>query len=376
MAGTGQNIYVVASLSILSVLIVISNFCVCLLVYLRKALRTNTNWLMVSLAVSDILTGGVLLPLYLVLPTSLVTGYVVSMILLSGVANLCAVTYDRYTAIIKPLEYPYRAPKILKRALLLSWLIPAVYTLLPLFWDTNPDLKIHKAYMVCLQFFGIVVPYIFIVFAYVKMFKQVRRSLRMKKSIESSLRVHKSERKRLSSDYKVAKVFFIVASAFILCWLPIIYITTADIINRLDIIPYSLPIVSFFTIATSSLVNPLMYAFLKPDFKMAIRTCFQNTTQTNTASTIRSLPLAALAVGAGKKYEESLTEQQNKMKSDDSVRKDNNSNNASTENFSSSWIITLTHELTNTVHTYFKCFYKYLLSCKISMQFYYQDVLK
>lgn len=339
MAGTGQNIYVVASLSILSVLIVISNFCVCLLVYLRKALRTNTNWLMVSLAVSDILTGGVLLPLYLVLPTSLVTGYVVSMILLSGVANLCAVTYDRYTAIIKPLEYPYRAPKTLKRALLLSWLIPAVYTLLPLFWDTNPDLKIHKAYMVCLQFFGIVVPYIFIVFAYVKMFKQVRRSLRMKKSIESSLRVHKSERKRLSSDYKVAKVFFIVASAFILCWLPIIYITTADIINRLDIIPYSLPIVSFFTIATSSLVNPLMYAFLKPDFKMAIRTCFQKTTQTNTASTIRSLPLAALAVGAGKKYEESLTEQQNKMKSDDSVRKDNNSNNASIENFSSSWII-------------------------------------
>lgn len=109
---------------------------------------------------------------------------------------------------------------------------------------------------------------------------------------------------------------------------------------------------------------------------MAIRTCFQNTTQTNTASTIGSLPLAALAVGAGKKYEESLTEQQNKMKSDDSVRKDNNSNNASIENFSSSWIITLTHELTNTVHTYFKCFYKYLLSCKISMQFYYQDVLK
>lgn len=332
MAGTEHNIYVVVSLSILSVLIVVSNFCVCLLVYFRKALRTNTNWLMVSLAVSDILTGGVLLPVYLILPTSVVTSYIVCMILISGVANLCSVTYDRYIAIMKPLQYPYRAPKILKRALILSWLVPLIYSLLPLFWDTNPKLKIHKAYMVCLQFFGIVVPYIFITFAYVRMFKQVRRSLAMKKNMES-LRAHKSEQRRISADAKVAKVFSIVASAFILCWLPIIYITTADIINRLDIIPYSLSIVSFFTIATSSLVNPLMYAFLKPDFKTAIRTCFRKSTRTDTKSTISNLPLAALTGGTGKKYEERLTEQLAKMENNSSSKEDN-SNNASMENFS------------------------------------------
>ena len=303
MDGTKQNIYVVVSLSILSVFIVVSNFCVCLLVYLKKTLRTNTNWLMVSLAVSDILTGGVLLPVYLIEPYSVVTGYLVCLILLWGVANLCAVTYDRYIAIIKPLEYSYRAPKILKRALILSWLLPAIYSLLPLFWNTNQALTIHKAYMVCLQFFGIVVPYIFITFAYVRMFRHVRHSLTMKKKMES-LRVHKSERRRISSDAKVAKVFSIVASAFLLCWLPIIYITTADIINRYDLIPHALSIVSFFTIATSSLVNPLMYAFLKPDFKLAIRTCFRRSARTNTGSTIRSLPLASFtAVGTGGKYE-------------------------------------------------------------------------
>ena len=124
------------------------------------------------------------------------------------------------------------------------------------------------------------------------MFRHVRHSLTMKKKMES-LRVHKSERRRISSDAKVAKVFSIVASAFLLCWLPIIYITTADIINRYDLIPHALSIVSFFTIATSSLVNPLMYAFLKPDFKLAIRTCFRRSARTNTGSTIRSLPLAS-----------------------------------------------------------------------------------
>ena len=329
MAGTDQNIYVVVSLSILSVLIVISNLCVCFLVYLKKALRTNTNWLMVSLAVSDLLTGGVLLPVYLIEPTSIFTGYLVSLILLWGVANLCAVTYDRYIAIIKPLEYPYRAPKILKRALILSWLLPAIYSLLPLFWDTNPTLKIHKAYMVCLQFFGIIVPYIFIIFAYVRMFRQVRRSLTMKRNIES-LRVHKNERKRISSDAKVAKVFSIVASAFLLCWLPIIYITTADIINRYDLIPDALSIVSFFTIATSSLVNPLMYAFLKPDFKMAIRTCFRKSTRTDTGYTIRSLPLASLtAVGTGKTYEKRLTVRLAKTEDNSSKENTNSVENSS-----------------------------------------------
>lgn len=334
MSRTDQDVYVVVSLSILSVLIAVSNFCVCLLVYLKKALRTNTNWLMVSLAVSDILTGGVLLPVYLILPSSIVTSYLVCMILLSGVANLCMVTYDRYIAIMKPLEYPYRAPKIVKRAVMFSWLIPSLYSLLPLFWNTNRNLKIHKAYMVCLQLFGIVVPYMFITFAYVRMFQQVRRSLAMKKNMEY-LRVHKSERKRISSDAKVAKVFSIVASAFILCWLPIIYITTADIINRLDIIPYSLSIASFFTIATSSLVNPLMYAFVKPDFKMAILACFRKSTQTDRGATIRSLPLASFTGRAGNTYKERLTERQAKNEGEKIMAfEDKNSINVSMENFS------------------------------------------
>ncbi|XP_020624301.1 histamine H2 receptor-like [Orbicella faveolata] len=283
MAGT--DIYVVVFLSTLSVLIVLSNFCVCLLVYLKKALRTSTNWLMVSLAVSDILTGGILLPVFLIKPTSVVTSYIICIILLSGVANLCAVTYERYVAVIKPLEYPFRAPKILKRALILSWLLPTIYSLLPLFWDTNPALKIHKAYMVCLEFFGVVVPYIFITFAYMRIFKQVRRSLTMKKDLKP-FRVHRNERKRISSDAKVAKVFSIVASTFLLCWLPIMYITTAKIINRIDVIPGALPVVSLFTVATGSLVNPLMYAFLKPDFKMAIRNCFTKGALTDTALTM------------------------------------------------------------------------------------------
>ena len=156
MGGQPQEISV--SLGILSVIVVVANCSVCALVCFNKTLRTYTNWLVLSLAVSDILTGGVLLPIVLLKPTSLATGYFIALILLSGVANVCAVTYDRYVAIIKPLLYPYLAPKILQRALVVSWLIPTIYTVLPLAWDTDPTKTIHIVYVVCLEVFGVVVP--------------------------------------------------------------------------------------------------------------------------------------------------------------------------------------------------------------------------
>ena len=258
-------------LGILSVLIVVSNSSVCVLVCVNKTLRTYTNGLVLSLAVSDILTGGVLLPLLLIKSTSVVTDYLISIILLSGVANVCAVTYDRYVATTKPLHYPYRAPNFFKRAIVISWMIPVIYSLLALVWHADPTLTIHTVYMVVLEVLGVVVPYIFITFAYVRIFRQVRRSLTMRRDFEYA-RKQRNDRGRISSDAQVAKVFCIISMTFLLSWLPILYMTTASFIfNRFEIVPDALPTVSCFTLATNSLVNPLLYAFLKPDFKAVIR---------------------------------------------------------------------------------------------------------
>ena len=67
-------------------------------------------------------------------------------------------TYDRYVAMIKPLLYPYLAPMLFKRALVITWLIRTKYTVLPLAWDTDPTKTIHIVYVVCLEVFGVVVP--------------------------------------------------------------------------------------------------------------------------------------------------------------------------------------------------------------------------
>ena len=197
-----------------------------------------------------------MLPFTLIKPTSPVTDYFIALILLSGVANICAVTYDRHVAIIKPLFYPYRAPKFFKRAMLASWLIPTIYTVLPLAWDANPTKAIHIVYMVCLEVFGVVVRYIFITVAYIQIFRQVRRSLTMREDFETA-RGQRKELRRISSDAQVSKVFCKVSTAFLLSWLPILYSTTVNnIFNRPNLLPTLT--ISLFTVATSSLVNPLI----------------------------------------------------------------------------------------------------------------------
>ena len=156
------DVYVKIFLSTLSVLIVAFNAFVWCLVCFKKTLRTYTNWLIVSLTLSYILVGRVLLPMFLTKHSSMVTDYVVSVILLSSVSNLCMVSYVRYKAVIKPLEYRCWIPKMFTKAVILSWLIPVIFSLVPLFWNTDTKLKIHKAYIICLQLFGFVVPCFFI----------------------------------------------------------------------------------------------------------------------------------------------------------------------------------------------------------------------
>ena len=77
-----SNVYLAASLSTLAVLIVASNVFVCFLVYINKAPRTYINWLIVSLAVSDILTWGVFFPMHLIKPSSVVTNVLTGIVLI------------------------------------------------------------------------------------------------------------------------------------------------------------------------------------------------------------------------------------------------------------------------------------------------------
>ncbi|XP_078359641.1 octopamine receptor beta-2R-like [Oculina patagonica] len=277
-------------LGCLSLLVVVTNSCVCLLVYLHTKLRTYTNGFVVSLAVSDILTGALLLPLYITVPTFPGTGYVVGAILLTGVANVCAVTLDRYLAIVKPFTYYATMSRHFVKFIVGSWVLPLLISIIPLIWNSKPGLA-HTVYMFLLQGLGVIVPYIFVCTAYYQIFNRARiivRRLRRESSLSWRNHENKNKGRKNSNDMvseaKVAKMFALIAISFILSWMPVIYLTSViSAVNNYDLVDKLSPVwlidISLFTVALGSMVNPVIYSFFKPDFRSIIKRMLRKRTQ-------------------------------------------------------------------------------------------------
>ncbi|THD27418.1 5-hydroxytryptamine receptor 1 [Fasciola hepatica] len=131
-------------LGLITVLTIGGNLLVVLAVSLVKKLRTPSNFLIVSLAVSDVLVGVTAMPLaefkQLVgswtLGEALCDMYIVFDVLLctASILNLCAISIDRYLAITRPLQYAAkRTPKRMMLMIAIVWVVSALISIPPIF---------------------------------------------------------------------------------------------------------------------------------------------------------------------------------------------------------------------------------------------------
>uniref|UniRef100_A0A8C5PNT0 Dopamine receptor D2 n=1 Tax=Leptobrachium leishanense TaxID=445787 RepID=A0A8C5PNT0_9ANUR len=114
----GQYNYYAMLLTLLIFVIVFGNVLVCMAVSREKALQTTTNYLIVSLAVADLLVATLVMPWVVYLEVVgewrfsrihcdiFVTLDV--MMCTASILNLCAISIDRYTAVAMPMLYNTR----------------------------------------------------------------------------------------------------------------------------------------------------------------------------------------------------------------------------------------------------------------------------
>ena len=267
-----EAIYI--SLSVLSLLIILSNSAVCLLVVKYRHLRTHTNGFVVSLAASDIIVGISLCLNYLIkIDISRdVTNVMFATGLLTSMYNLCGVTYDRYLAVKKPLIYIQVISKHMPRIVVLTWISSCAMAALPLAWQGKQNMNYLMIYQFCLIAIWIVLPSSLIFVCYYHIVLQVRKCVKREKEMLHTCSLSmKEERKRVSTEAKVARVFIVIAVTFICCWFPLLFITTAFAVGKASSIPAILGKFYPFTMAVSSLVNPFLYCFMKPDFKLVLK---------------------------------------------------------------------------------------------------------
>lgn len=130
-------------LLLIIIVTIVGNILVCLAVFLVKKLRRPCNYLLVSLAVSDLCVAILVMPMALLYEIlgrwnfgDLMCDLWVSFDVLSctaSILNLCMISVDRYYAITKPLEYGVkRTPRRMICCVIVVWLSAACISLPPL----------------------------------------------------------------------------------------------------------------------------------------------------------------------------------------------------------------------------------------------------
>lgn len=264
-----------------AIAITLANGLVIVLFYRRQTLRTSSNYLLLGLAVCDFITGAINIPYFILFSFQVVQSkdfsywlYIVHTLMAVAAAyHILIITAEKYLAIIRPLKHYLLTKKMVLKALTAIWITSAFIAVIPLVWKNSQSrllcLIVHSSVCLVLVF---AVPYAFMIYAYIVMFKAITSKTRPSSAHRLTSRLHK----KITTDRKCILVFAVMAAIFAICWLP--YFTLALVLNindyfKLDIAePISKAVeVCVVVRYTTSVTNPLLYTFFKRDFWQALR---------------------------------------------------------------------------------------------------------
>lgn len=294
---------ILISIILLAVILgtIIGNILVCVAVCLVRKLRRPCNYLLVSLAVSDLCVAVLVMPtalMYEVLNEwrfgTLFCDIWVSFDVLSctaSILNLCAISVDRYWAITKPLEYGVkRTPRRMMLCVALVWLGAACISLPPLlilgnehYIDDRPACLVCQnfGYQIYATFGSFYIPLAVMLFVYYQIFRAARRIVMEEKHSQTRLEGalngvpqqtsaigsphQKKLRFQLAKERKASTTLGIIMSAFTICWLPFFILALVKPITGEEY--HTLSSIFLWLGYANSLLNPIIYATLNRDFR-------------------------------------------------------------------------------------------------------------
>ena len=291
----------------------LGNFAVLLVIASHKKFHILTGYfLLANLSISDFLS------LCLVVPFRVVSlaeaGWVYSTTLcktnafleralyINSILLLIAVSYDRYSAIVKsPLTYSRKitSQKKLCITLLLVWCFPCIIASGPfLGWGKyvyHPKLfacalgwENHiKQYHVHAIFFSVCLfgfPFLLMLWLNLKVFETASRFQRQQLVV---INVHELQQKQLRAaisrlkEHKAAKDVAIILGVFFLCFIPFCVSTIYRQSLPRPTLPSFLLFCSNYLHFSSSMWNPIIYCCRKKEFRVAARQLLQRKLKSN-----------------------------------------------------------------------------------------------
>ena len=275
--------------SVFAVFIIVANGTVLFLIWHNKHLRTASNQILLSLALSDICTGALAIPLMLACSMAFKQWYICIVmdlcnrfLLFSTVTHLLVMTLERYIRITKLHYRSLVSTSRTRKTLITVWLFSLFASVIQMAWIRKTDSSVHIAELtydfVCAALV-IAFPLSIMIVCYVKIFAHVRTQRRQ----ATSLRETTYRNKQYTNETKIVILFVAMIAVFILgC---ILYILAA-IENDLELLTYEYTyqnvlnahivnnFILFFRYVTA-LFNPIVCTLFKQDFLMAFKVYFK-----------------------------------------------------------------------------------------------------
>lgn len=273
---------IIVFLALQGVLIICANSLVFQLFATTRYLRTKTNYCLVSLAVSDFMSGCVSLPLVLVCSTTISYYVCISMDLfhrfqsISTILHLLVATCERYFKIKRPFKYNILVTK--QRVVILLagvWIFSLSASLIQLTWIIqNLEKEMVDRLDVGYAAFGLVVlafvPFFVIACIDGHIFYFIHKEKKMRQALTQGTVLKKQERlKRKQNDSKALIIYAVMTVTFVLGWFPYFIMS---LLQDLDYFVHStVQIILLFLKLSTALINPLLYTFFKTDFRKALQ---------------------------------------------------------------------------------------------------------
>ncbi|XP_048064082.1 trace amine-associated receptor 13c-like [Megalobrama amblycephala] len=287
------SVYVILYVAVAAValLTVCGNLLVIISVSHFKQLHTPANILILSLAVSDLLVGVFVMPLYLswLIESCWTSGPVMCSFFKFvnfqatsvSVHTVALIAVDRFLALSYPFFYSEKiSPTVICIATLFNWLFSLLYNITLLFINGNfTDLTcpgecvsiVDEVSSLIDLLVVFLMPCTLIIILYTHVFVIAKKHA----TAIRALQVHKSTSKNRVSDKserKAAILLGILVFVFLLCLLPyyicslVIPYDSADLFYFRDV-----TVISFFL---NSTINPIIYALFYPWFQKSLKLIF------------------------------------------------------------------------------------------------------
>lgn len=263
----------------LCVVTICGNLLVITSVIYFKQLHTPTNYLILSLAVADLLVGFIIIPLSMTFSVSscwnenlfckIRDSFDISMCMCS-ILNLCCISIDRYFAVCQPLTYRTKInDNVVSVMILANWIVSALIGIGVLLSGFNQDKcedncsnNVLLANIMGL-IFSFYLPVIIMLCIYFKIFLVAQRQARSIQSTKSGADVSKMEKKATTT-------LAIIMGVFLSCWTPFFLCMTFLSFSDDSVSIHVFETFNWLALS-NSMLNPFIYAFFYSWFRSAFQ---------------------------------------------------------------------------------------------------------